>query len=181
MANLITPMFVISYPFITKPDDQGKFRLSMLFPKATSLKEMELAVQTAWKDKYPSKPQPKAGYSWPFVDAQSKPTYADIERLAGYTAVNAKTDKRPGVVDAQKNVIPLESLSDYVYAGAIFRASVSPFAYSTNGNTGVAFGLNHLQFVRHGERLDNRKSALDTFDALPLDEADEGVDLFGDN
>jgi hypothetical protein len=45
------------------------------------------------------------------------------------------------------------------------RASLRAFAYDTNGNKGVSFGLNNIQKLGEGQRLDGRKAATDEFDA----------------
>jgi len=52
-----------------------------------------------------------------------------------------------------------------MYPGAGVRASVSAFAYDSNGNKGVSFALNNMQKVSEGERLDGRAAADDEFTA----------------
>lgn len=51
-----------------------------------------------------------------------------------------------------------------VYSGVYGRASISFYAYSTNGARGIACSLNNLQKVRDGQPLGSRSSAADDFD-----------------
>jgi len=60
-----------------------------------------------------------------------------------------------------------------VYAGVIGRGLLSVFTYDNNGNTGVGLGLNGVQVIRDGERLDGRKRAEDVFEA----DSETAVDL----
>jgi hypothetical protein len=49
---------------------------------------------------------------------------------------------------------------------------VTPFAFNNIGK-GIALGLNHLQKLKDGERLDSFRSAEDDFGADPADFEDE--------
>ena len=68
------------------------------------------------------------------------------------------------MVDARNNDV-LDY--DLAYAGCRVRASLSPFGWSASGKKGVSFGLNHIQIVKDGERIDGRIEAGKAFgDAL---------------
>ena len=56
----------------------------------------------------------------------------------------------PGIVDVDHN--PILTRSE-VYSGVYGRASISFYAFNSNGNKGIACGLNNLQKVRDGEPL----------------------------
>jgi hypothetical protein len=76
------------------------------------------------------------------------------------------TKNRPGLVDA--NLDPITDPSA-VWGGQIVRASVTPFAYATSGNKGVALGLRHIQVLRMDmPRLDGRGTAEGDFGNAPL-------------
>jgi hypothetical protein len=62
-----------------------------------------------------------------------------------------------------------------VYAGCLIRAAVNAYGYDRQGNKGVSFGLNGVQKVDEGKRLDNRVAAEDTFEA-DLSEAPASID-----
>jgi len=103
----------------------------------------------------------------------------------GSTYINARSGNPPGVVSriadpnndgkpapivspsgdvrlADGTVIPQ---AQEVYAGARARDLLSVYAYDTQGNRGVSFGLSGVQVMGDGERLDGRANAEDMFDA----------------
>ena len=53
---------------------------------------------------------------------------------------------------------------DAIYSGCYCRVSISFYAFSKNGNRGIAAGLGNIQFVRDGVPLgNNHVSAADDF------------------
>ena len=54
-------------------------------------------------------------------------------------------------------------------SGVIGRASINFYAYNTNGNRGIACGLNNLQKIADGEPLGSKAPASDDF-AEPYDD-----------
>ena len=77
--------------------------------------------------------------------------------------INANSGTKPGVVDADLNPI-LDS--GELYSGIIGRASITFYAYNSNGNKGIAAGLNNLQKLRDGKPLGGRSRAEDDFAGL---------------
>ena len=67
------------------------------------------------------------------------------------------------VVD--RNVQPILNQSE-LYSGCYINASVTFYAYNSNGNKGIAAGLGNIQKVRDGEPLGSRVNAKDEFDAV---------------
>ena len=63
-------------------------------------------------------------------------------------------------MDTDRN--PILSRSE-VYSGVYGRASISFYAFNSNGNKGIACGLNNLQKVRDGEPLGGKTSAESDF------------------
>ena len=59
-----------------------------------------------------------------------------------------------------------------MYSGCYANVSVDFYAFSVNGNSGIACGLGNIQKVRDGERLTGERSAEDDFEALDDDEDD---------
>ena len=70
----------------------------------------------------------------------------------------------PGVVDLRRQ--PIAETDDRVYAGCYMRASVNAYAYS-NIQRGVALGLQNLQWLGHGDRLDGKRDATSDFETDP--------------
>lgn len=64
------------------------------------------------------------------------------------------------MVDANCN--PILTRSE-VYSGVYGRASISFYAFNSNGNRGIACGLNNLQKIRDGEPLGGRASVESDF------------------
>lgn len=62
--------------------------------------------------------------------------------------VNANSATKPGIVDADcQNILERSE----VYSGVYGRASINFYAFNSNGNKGIACGLNNLQKIRDGE------------------------------
>jgi hypothetical protein len=88
----------------------------------------------------------------------------------GAIYVNVKSDSEPGKVarwqdpQTEKPAI-LKDPAEW-YAGCHVRATLNAFGYDQKMNKGVSFGLNNLQKLGEGQRLDSRRSAQDDFDAI---------------
>ena len=91
--------------------------------------------------------------------------YPDNPFYVGKIIVNANTDKDypPFVVDASVEPIVEPHL---VYPGCIVNGVVNMYAYKMQGSSGLTFGLTGVQFVRDGERLDNRPTAGEVFNPI---------------
>lgn len=75
-----------------------------------------------------------------------------------------------------RNAKPITDTRE-IYPGVRLRISVNPFAYDTDGNKGVSFGLNNVQKLGDGPRIDDRKDAKDEFGAL---EDEPAADMAGE-
>ncbi len=107
----------------------------------------------------------------------------DIES-SGYPSefkayIRAKSSNKPGVVDRFEDPrnpgkpVTIEDPS-LIYSGALVRASVGLYWFDRDGNRGVGFGLNNVQKMGEGTRLDGRRNAEDEFGFL---EAAKTADL----
>ena len=84
----------------------------------------------------------------------------DDEAYANSYFVNANSGTAPGIVDADRQ--PIIDHSE-VYSGVYGRASINFYAFNSNGNKGIACGLNNLQKMRDGEPLGGKTRAEDDF------------------
>ena len=84
----------------------------------------------------------------------------DDEAYANSYFINANSPSAPGIVDADRNIIIDRS---EVYSGVYGRASISLYAFNSNGNKGIACGLNNLQKIKDGEPLGGKSRAEDDF------------------
>lgn len=179
MANLrvITPEATLSYPHLFAPraapgGGAAKFSATLVFAKGSNLSDLKAAVQAAgiekWGEAKFNEMLKKKQIRLPFRDGAEK-DYPD-----GSVFINARSDERPGVVARHAgNDGKSAPISDEreVYPGAKVRASLTAFAYDREGNKGVSFGLNNVQKLGEGERLDSRKRAEDEFTAEAVDAA----------
>ena len=74
--------------------------------------------------------------------------------------VNANSTTKPGVVDADRQ--PILDTSE-LYSGIYGRASINFYAFNSNGNRGIACGLNNLQKLADGAPLGGHSRAEDDF------------------
>ena len=84
----------------------------------------------------------------------------DDEAYANAYFVNANNATAPGIVDADRQ--PILDTSE-VYSGVYGRASINFYAFNSNGNKGIACGLNNLQKIRDGEPLGGKSRPEDDF------------------
>ena len=82
------------------------------------------------------------------------------EAYKGCWFINANSATAPGIVDADRQ--PILDTSE-VYSGVYGRASINFYAFNSNGNKGIACGLNNLQKIRDGEPLGGKSRAEDDF------------------
>lgn len=73
--------------------------------------------------------------------------------------INANSQRKPGVVDSNLNAIIDQ---EEFYSGCYGRASISFYAYNVQSK-GIAAGLNNLQKLEDGERLDGGSSPEEDF------------------
>jgi len=161
-----SPIGRASYPHLFQPQVDKKdaakktYSVTLLFNKTDDLSVLEDAVEAATLERWPNK-RPKTLRS-PFRDGDAK----DSPEYAGkvYVAFRAQEDRKPGVVDGALEEITQQS--GQFYSGCFARVSFSAYTYETDGNVGVAFGLNNVQKIKDGDRFDGRTDAGDDFDAV---------------
>lgn len=149
-----------------------KFSVSLIVPKSDTktVAKIKAAIEAAYHDgesrlKGSGKSVPPLStIKTPLRDGDSE--RPDDPAYANSYFINANSATAPGIVDADRNVIITRS---EVYSGVYGRASINFYAFNSNGNRGIACGLNNLQKVRDGEPLGGKSSAEDDF-STELDE-----------
>jgi hypothetical protein len=174
--KVITPEVRVSYPALHEPrvgpnGGEPKYGAALVFPHGADLSALKKSAGDALQERWGAKAMEmvqKGQLKWPFRDGSQK--YGP-----GTTFINVTSKQPPGIVDRfagpDGKPRPITDPSE-VYAGCYARASVRPFTYDVNGSKGVSFGLNNLQKLREGERLDGRMNAADEFDATESGPAD---------
>lgn len=144
-----------------------KYSVSLIIPKSDikTVEKIKAAIEAAYKE---GESKLKGnGRSVPALSAIKNPLRdGDLERpddeaYANSYFVNANSATAPGIVDADCN--PILERSE-VYSGVYGRASINFYAFNSNGNKGIACGLNNLQKLRDGEPLGGKSRAEDDFD-----------------
>ena len=170
-AKIVTGVCRLSYANIwqAKSINGGapKFSTSILIPKSDTktIAKVKAAIQAAYEEgegklKGNSKSAPSlASLKTPLRDGDIE--RPDDEAYAGHWFLNANSNTAPGVVDASRE--PIYDTSE-IYSGVYARVSLSFYAFNSNGNRGIACGLQNIQKVRDGESLGGKAKAEDDFD-----------------
>lgn len=177
MSKFTNPMKVItrkdtrwSYANVWQPKSINggtpKYSVSLIIPKSDTitLGKIKAAIEAAYKEgeaklKGNGRSVPAlAAIKTPLRDGDAE--RPDDEAYANSYFVNANSTTKPGIVDADRNEI---IDSSEVYSGVYGRASINFYAFNSNGNRGIACGLNNLQKIRDGEPLGGHASAAEDF------------------
>lgn len=177
MSNKVNPLKVITGPdtrwsyanvWEAKSINGGtpKFSVSLIIPKSDTgtVAKVKAAIEAAYRE---GEAKLKGnGKTVPPLSAIKSPLRdGDTERPddPAYTNayfINANSPAAPGIVDADRQ--PILDHSE-VYSGVYGRASINFYAFNSNGNRGIACGLNNLQKIRDGEPLGGKARAEDDF------------------
>ena len=139
-----------------------KYSVSLIIPKSDTktIAKIQAAIEAAYKE---GEAKLKGnGKSVPALSVLKTPLRdgdaerPDDEAYKNAYFVNANATSAPGIVDADRN--PVLTRSE-VYSGVYGRASINLYAFNSNGNKGIACGLNNLQLIRPGEPLGGKASA----------------------
>ncbi len=177
MAKFNNPMKVItgpttrwSYANVWEPKSINggtpKYSVSLIIPKSdkVTVEKIKKAIQAAYEEgqsklKGNGKSVPSLSViKTPLRDGDSE--RPDDEAYANSYFINANSATAPGIVDADRNTIIDRS---EVYSGVYGRASINLYAFNSNGNKGIACGLNNLQKIKGGEPLGGKSRAEDDF------------------
>ena len=150
-----------------------RYSMSVIIPKddEDTVSRINGAIEAAYRD---GESKLKGKGALPPLSAIHTPLRdGDLDRpddpaYAGCWFLNANSDRAPGIVDAHAQ--PILDRNE-VYSGCYGRVSLSFFAFNTNGNRGIACGLNNIQKLRDGEPLGGHLSAEQEF--AGLDDGDE--------
>lgn len=188
MSKLTSPTKVItgkrtvmSYLNVNEPKTPlgggtPKYSVSLIIPKSdtATVEKIRAAIRAAYEEG-----QGKlrgSGKTVPALESLKTPLRdGDKDRkgdeaYAGSWFVNANSTTKPGVVDADRN--PILDSSE-LYSGIIGRASINFYAFNSNGNRGIACGLNNIQKLADGTPLGGHSRAEDDFADLDDDDDED--------
>lgn len=143
-----------------------KYSVSLIIPKSdtVTVSKIKAAIEAAYEEGQ-SKLKGNGKTVPPLSVLKTPLRDGDLERpddpaYANAYFINANSASVPGIVDADRQ--PILERSE-VYSGVYGRASINFYAFNSNGNKGIACGLNNLQKIRDGESLGGRSRAEDDF------------------
>lgn len=156
-----------------------KYSVSLIIPKSDTktIKKIKAAIKEAYEEGL-SKLKGNSKYTPELEDIKIPLRDGDRERkgdpaYANSYFLNANSTDAPGIVDADR-----QDILDHneIYSGCYGRASVNFYAFNSNGNKGIACGLNNLQKISDGEPLGGRTRAEDDFADLDEDDDEDFLD-----
>lgn len=167
-TKVITGKVRFSYAHVFEPvamqeGGEPKYQVSLIIPKSDlkTLDKIEKAIEAAkvaGKDKISKNGKYVPGIKIPLRDGdEDRP---DDPAYKNSMFLNCSSKMKPGIVD--KDLNPILEKEDF-YSGCYGRASINFYAFNTNGNRGIAVGLNNLQKLSDGEPLSGGSSAEEDF------------------
>lgn len=173
---------VMSYLNVNEPKvplggGTPKYSVSLIIPKSdtVTVEKIRAAIKAAY-DEGQSKLK-GSSKSVPDLDSIKTPLRDGDKDRKGDEAyknawfINANSSTKPGVVDGDRQ--PITDSSE-LYSGIIGRASINFYAYNSNGNRGIACGLNNIQKLADGTPLGGHIRAEDDF--ADLDDEEDFLD-----
>lgn len=151
---------------------EKKYSVSLIIPKSDKALVAKIkaainaAKETGKTSKFGGKIPPN--FKDPLRDGDIDRPEDDAYANSYFLTASCKT--KPGLVD--KDLNPIMDQGE-LYSGCYGRASINFYPFNTNGNKGVACGLNNLQKIKDGEPLGGRSSAEADFGEAPELEDDE--------
>ncbi|UOQ93390.1 DUF2815 family protein [Halobacillus shinanisalinarum] len=183
-TKVVTNEARFSYTHVFEPHaiegNDPKYSVAILIPKKDKEtiecveKAIEAAKQAGKSSKFSGKIPPTL--KTPLRDGDEE--RPDDEAYQGHYFMNATSKTKPGLV--KKGSAGLLEITDEaeLYSGCYGKASVNFFPFNSNGNKGVACGLNNLLKTNDGEALAGKPNATDDF-ADELDGDDDDDDFLG--
>ena len=169
-TKVVTGVVRLSYANVWEPKSINggtpKYSVSLIIPKSDTktVAKIKAAIEAAYQE---GQAKLKGnGRSVPALSVLKTPLRdgdaerPDDEAYANAYFVNANSATAPGIVDADRQ--PILDTSE-VYSGVYGRASINFYAFNSNGNKGIACGLNNLQKIRDGEPLGGKSRPEDDF------------------
>ena len=153
-----------------------KYSVSLIIPKSDTItvEKIRAAIRAAYEEGQ-SKLKGSSKFVPDLEDIKTPLRDGDKDRKGDEAYknswfVNANSTTKPGVVDADRN--PILDSSE-LYSGIIGRASINFYAFNSNGNKGIACGLNNIQKLSDGTPLGGHNRAEDDFADLDDDDDED--------
>jgi hypothetical protein len=174
--QVVTPKARLNFAHLFTPRqrlNQGElvYQCVLVFEVGADLTALRNAAAAAAKEKWGAdwlKHSKLSTFKKPLRRCEEKDDRESFP--AGAWFLTAWSKNKPGMVDQANRPILSES---QLYSGCYVYADLNAFAYDQQGSKGVAFGLNNIQKVADGERLDGRRDPTQVF--KPIEGYDAGT------
>ena len=169
-TKVVTGICTFSYLNCWEPKavegSKPKYSVSLIIPKSDTrtVEKIRAAIAAAYEDgqsklKGNGKVVPALDVlKTPLRDGDKERPGDEVYKNSWF--INANSTTLPGVVDADRQ--PILDRAE-MYSGVKGRASINLYAYNSNGNRGIACGLNNLQKISDGTPLGGKTRAEDDF------------------
>ena len=163
MSKIITPEFKGSFVNVLKPrafspDQDPKFSMTIAIDKDDKFwNQLDKVIKDVAVAKWGEVPKKLKTFIKDGDDEEER------YNLAGKNLFTASNKKAPGVLVKTENGLVEPVSEDEIYSGAIYRASIRPYAYEYQNSKGVAISLDNVLKVKDGERFSSKSSAADDF------------------
>jgi len=194
-TNIITPIGVLSYPYLLKPDtgrteSSGKYSAEIYVPKAVWAKEGKPVVEAILKvaREYFKNPKIKLSeFKSPITDMDTVKDAKDFQKGCIRIRAKAGVEHRPVVIAPTKVDDKFPVWTDEQVAtikgGDHVRLIGSVYGYPQQGG-GIAIGLNFVQFAKVGKAIgEGRMAQLKELEEIEVevDSPDSMVDVEEDD
>lgn len=183
--SIVTPEAILSFPALFKPramtnpdGTQGplKYSSTFIFEEGTDLTALKQRAVAVAEEKWGKKAMAlikEGSLYWPFRTDVTAKGYPE-----GSTFINARSANPPGIVsrfkDADGRPLPITNEAE-LYPGVKVRGLITFYAFDHPMKKGIGVGLDGVQKLDDGERLDGRVDVRDAFEA-DLSQAPADID-----
>lgn len=136
---------------------EKKYNVAILIPKTDTetvdlvRKAIALAIEEGKTKKWGGKLPPKKDNLNPLRDGDEEfKAGAKGEEYQGHYFVNAKSGRKPVIMDRNKNILTTD---EQFYSGCYGYACINFFSFDKGASKGIAVGLNSLLKSRDGDRI----------------------------
>lgn len=185
MAKMILQNVRCSYVYVAhqrkkkENGDEGGYGVQVLLPKGDpQIKKLNRLVRDVLVEKFGADAAKKLGkYKLPVRDGDEERDGEEYEDMM-FMNVNARPNKKPGLVNRDNEPADADDLEEFCYSGAYFHISVNVYAFPAKdgGKPGVALGLNNVMLRKKGDRLDGSVAAASDFADYASDDGDDEDD-----
>lgn len=177
-TKVITGVVRLSYLHVWEPtsmQDGGpkKYSAALLIPKSDkeTVKKIKAAIEAATEQGIPKWGGKKpTTLKLPLRDGDAE--REDDENYKGHYFINASSNQQPGVLDKDKNEMIDKTK---LYSGCYAKVDINFYAFNTQGNKGVACGLNNILKVKDGPALGGKEAASVVFADVEVPEEDDDL------